>query len=273
GFDIVVDGSDNFATRYLTNDACVLAGKRNVYGSIFRFEGQASVFGADGGPCYRCLFREPPPAGLVPNCAEAGVLGVLPGLIGTIQATETLKLILGIGEPLIGRLLLVESLAMTFRTIKVRQDPSCPACGTDVFRGGGTIRSLADRAHDYAEVACDARTGSRSAKAAPPVREITPAELAEKVRLGDDFDLIDVREPLEWQLGQLAGARLVPLGTIAAAARELDPTREIILYCKGGVRSLAAAEQLIEAGFSRVASLNGGIMRWRDEIDATLPRY
>ncbi|MGI8546436.1 MAG: molybdopterin-synthase adenylyltransferase MoeB [Gemmatimonadaceae bacterium] len=263
-FDVVIDGSDNFATRYLVNDAAVLAGKLNVYGSVFRFEGQASVFGGDGGPCYRCLFREPPPAGLVPNCAEAGVLGVLPGLIGTIQATEALKLVLGIGEPLIGRLLLVESLAMTFRTIRVRQDPGCPACGADASSGSGTIRSLADRAHDYAEVACAAPTS---------VREITPAALADKLRRGDDFDLIDVREPAEWQLGHLAGARLVPLAAVAAAARELDRGREIVLYCKSGVRSAAAAEQLLDAGFDRVASLQGGITRWRDEIDSTLPRY
>lgn len=170
-------------------------GKPNIYGSIFRFEGQASVFATGSGPCYRCLFRDPPPAGLIPNCAEAGVLGVLPGLIGTIQATETLKLILRIGEPLIGRLLLVESLAMTFRTIKIRRDPSCPACGTDVSSGGERIRSLADRAQGYAEVVCDTGTGPESSGVVPHVREITPAELAEKVRRGDDFDLIDVREP------------------------------------------------------------------------------
>lgn len=275
-FDIVVDGSDSFGTRYLTNDTSVLLGKPNVYGSIFRFEGQASVFATEDGPCYRCIFREPPPAGLIPNCAEAGVLGVLPGLVGTIQATETLKLILGVGEPLIGRLLLIETLAMTFRTIKIRRDPTCPACGTEAAGGGATIRSLADRAQDYAEVACEVRSGVANAhgdRSAPYIRDITPVELATKVQRGDDFDLIDVREPTEWNIGRIQGARLVPLGSIPSVLPELDQSREIVLYCKGGARSLRAAEQLVGAGFTNVANLNGGIMRWRDDIDPTLPRY
>src|SRR5918999_396451 len=200
-YDVVVDGTDNFPTRYLTNDACVLLGKPNVYGSIFRFEGQASVFATADGPCYRCLFPEPPPPGLVPSCAEGGVLGVLPGLIGTIQATETIKLILGIGEPLIGRLLLVDALATRFHTVKLRRDPACPACGTR------TIRELID----YEEFC-----GIRSAAAqqlADAVPEITPLELAERLRRGNDIDLIDVREPHEWEIARIPGARLIPLAT------------------------------------------------------------
>lgn len=274
-FDLVVDGSDSFATRYLVNDAAVLARKLDVYGGIFRFDGQASVFGADDGPCYRCLFRDPPPAGLIPNCAEAGVLGVLPGLIGTIQATESLKLILGIGEPLIGRLLMVESLAMSFRTIKVRRDPQCPACGTERFSTEGWIRTLEDRAHDYAEPACaPIGVGAGSGEPTTPrVREITPTEVAARLHRGDDFDLIDVREPAEWERGRLEGARLIPLGSIGPAASGLDPEREIVLYCQAGVRSIWAGELLIQAGFSRVCSLEGGLLRWNDEIGSTLTRY
>lgn len=267
-FDIVIDGSDNFATRYLTSDASVLLGKPNVYGSIFRFEGQASVFNVADGPCYRCLFREPPPAGLVPNCAEAGVLGVLPGLLGTIQATEALKLILGVGTPLVGRLLLVEALDMSFRSITIRRDPACPSCG-DPASGGGTIRSLSDRAQDYIAPVC-------AADAATPdegIYEITPQELQARIARGDDFDLVDVREPFEWQIARIEGARLVPLGTIPDALANADRSRETILYCKAGVRSWRAAEALHAAGFTRVASLAGGILRWAGEIDPSLPRY
>jgi adenylyltransferase/sulfurtransferase len=271
-FDIVVDGTDNFATRYLTNDAAVLLGKPNAYGSIFRFEGQASVFGVEGGPCYRCLFREPPPAGLVPNCAEAGVLGVLPGLLGTIQATETIKLILGVGDPLIGRLLLVETLGMTFRTIAVRRDPSCPACG-DAAQGGRTIRSLADRAHDYDERTCGVRSGGAEQGTTPAIREISARELAERIARGDDFDLIDVREPNEWEIGRIEGARLVPLGTIPGAAADWDRARELVLYCKAGVRSLRAAERLAEAGFTKLTSVAGGIAAWSRDVDPSVPRY
>jgi adenylyltransferase/sulfurtransferase len=273
-FDIIVDGTDNFATRYLTNDPAVLLGKPNVYGSIFRFEGQASVFGVENGPCYRCLFREPPPAGLVPSCSEAGVLGVLPGLIGTIQGIETLKIILGLGEPLVGRLLLVETLAMTFRTIGVRKDPTCPACGADTAHGGRSIRSLQDRVADYAETACEVDFGDAPAKR---VREITPRELAARIagrsNGGGDFDLIDVRQPTEWNISRIEGARLIPLGTLQDAIGELDRSREVVLYCKGGVRSDTAAEQLLDAGFQNVWSLAGGILRWGEEIDPTLPRY
>ena len=254
-FDLVVDGTDNFATRYLVNDACVLLGKPNVYGSIFRFEGQASVLATPDGPCYRCLFREPPPPGLVPSCAEGGVLGVLPGLVGTIQATEAIKLILGIGEPLIGRLLLVDALTAQFRTVKIRRDPACPACGTH------EIQELIDY---------DAFCGG-----AQPitVREITPRQVAEKLARGDDFDLIDVREPFEWEIARIEGARLVPLSTFPGAIKELDPSREIVVQCKVGGRSARAADALLAAGFRNVWNLAGGITRWSDEVDPSIAKY
>ena len=254
-FDIVVDGTDNFATRYLVNDACVILGKPNVYGSIFRFEGQASVLATPEGPCYRCLFREPPPPGLVPSCAEGGVLGVLPGLVGTIQATEAIKLILGIGEPLIGRLLLVDALTAQFRTVKIRRDPTCPACGTH------EIQELIDY---------DAFCGAPEPLT---VKELTPRELAEKLRRGDDFDLIDVREPFEWEIAHIEGARLVPLSTFPDAIKELDSSREIVVQCKVGGRSARAAEALIAAGFRNVWNLAGGITRWSDDVDPAIPKY
>lgn len=270
-FDIVVDGTDNFATRYLTNDAAVLLGKPNAFGCIFRFEGQASVFGAPNGPCYRCLFREPPPAGLVPNCAEAGVLGVLPGLVGTIQAIETLKLILGVGDPLIGRLLLVETLGMTFRSIAVRREPTCPACG-DTGLGGGMIRSLDDRPADYVEVAC--AVPARNARYdAPAIRDISAVKLADRISRGDEFDLVDVREPAEWAIARIEGARLVPLATIRHASDDWDRSREVVLYCKAGVRSMKAAEQLVERGFTRVTNVTGGIVSWTTDVDPSLQRY
>jgi molybdopterin/thiamine biosynthesis adenylyltransferase/rhodanese-related sulfurtransferase len=255
-FDIVVDGTDNFATRYLVNDACVILGKPNVYGSIFRFEGQASVLATPDGPCYRCLFREPPPPGLVPSCAEGGVLGVLPGLVGTIQATEAIKLILGIGEPLIGRLLLVDALTAQFRTVRIRRDPTCPACGTH------EIRELIDY---------DAFCGA----GADPVtvREITPRELAARLERKDDIDLIDVREPVEWEIARIEGARLVPLSTFPGAIKDLDASREIVVQCKVGGRSARAADALVAAGFKNVWNLAGGITRWSDEVDATVPKY
>ncbi|HSY82053.1 MAG TPA: molybdopterin-synthase adenylyltransferase MoeB [Gemmatimonadaceae bacterium] len=254
-FDIVVDGTDNFATRYLVNDACVILGKPNVYGSIFRFEGQASVLATPEGPCYRCLFREPPPPGLVPSCAEGGVLGVLPGLVGTIQATEAIKLILGIGEPLIGRLLLVDALTAQFRTVKIRRDPTCPACGTH------EIQELIDY---------DAFCGAPEPLT---VKELTPRELAEKLTRGDDFDLIDVREPFEWEIAHIEGARLVPLSTFPDAIKELDASREIVVQCKVGGRSARAADALIAAGFRNVWNLAGGITRWSDDVDPTTPKY
>ncbi|MEO7041648.1 MAG: molybdopterin-synthase adenylyltransferase MoeB [Gemmatimonadaceae bacterium] len=270
-FDIVLDGTDNFSTRYLTNDAAVLLGKPNSFGCIFRFEGQASVFGSADGPCYRCLFREPPPAGLVPNCSEAGVLGVLPGLVGTIQAIETLKLILGIGDPLIGRLLLIETLGMNFRTIAVRKDPTCPSCG-DPARGGGTIRDLDGRANDYSEASCGVSVNS-AAGSEPAIRDITAVELAERIARGEDFDLVDVREPAEWAIARIEGARLVPLATVRQASANWDRSREVVLFCKAGVRSLNAAQQLADAGFTRVTNVLGGINSWTDDVDPSLRRY
>ena len=261
GYDIIVDGTDNFTTRYLVNDAAVLLGIPSVYGSVHRFEGQASVFGAKDGPCYRCLFREPPPADLIPNCAEAGVLGVLPGLIGTIQATETVKMILGIGEPLVGRLLLIDAATMTFRSINVRKDPECPACGTR------EIREL----ESYDELCA---TGAESASSvAGQVVEISPSQLAARLENSRDVDLIDVREPAEWRMGHIPGARLVPLGQIPDEIPRLDPARETIVYCKVGGRSRHAARQLAEAGIRSVSNLSGGILAWRDEIDPSLPKY
>ena len=261
GYDIIVDGTDNFATRYLVNDAAVLLGIPNVYGSVHRFEGQASVFAAKNGPCYRCLFREPPPPDLIPNCAEAGVLGVLPGLIGTIQATEAVKMILGIGEPLVGRLLMVDAATMIFRTITVRKDPECPACGT---REITELKSY--------DVAC-AATGSDPLVKTGGVSNISPAQLAERIGKSPDVDLIDVREPSEWKLGHIRGARLVPLGQLADEIPRLDPERETIVYCKSGGRSSRAAKQLAAAGIRNVSNLAGGILAWRDEIDPSLPRY
>lgn len=261
-FDVVVDGTDNFPTRYLVNDACVLTGRLNVYGSIFRFEGQVSVFAAREGPCYRCLFREPPPPGLVPSCAEGGVLGVLPGLVGTIQATEALKLLLGIGEPLIGRLLLVDALSVQFRTVNLRRDPACPVCGTR------EIRALID----YEEF-CGVRQVAAEEAAAPQIRELTPRELAAKRARADDFDLIDVREPYEYDIARLDGARLIPLGTIDAAIATLNREREIVVHCKVGGRSAQAVRRLQAAGFRNVWNLAGGIARWSDEVDPSVPKY
>ena len=257
-YDVIVDGTDNFATRYLVNDACVLLGKPNVYGSIYRFDGQASVFCTPDGPCYRCLFPEPPPPGSVPSCAEGGVLGVLPGLVGTIQATEALKLIVGAGEPLVGRLLLVDALGMHFHTVRVDRDPACPACGT----------------HEITElIDYDAYCGAPAVNSGSAIAEVTPRELAERLRNGSgDFDLIDVREPYEWNIARLPGARLIPLGTIPAAMTSLDPTREIVVYCRSGVRSADAARQLQAAGF-RVSNLAGGILRWSDDVDPEIPKY
>ena len=262
-YDIVIDGTDNFATRYLTNDACVLLGKPNVYGSIFRFEGQASVFATDDGPCYRCLFPEPPPPGLVPSCAEGGVLGVLPGLVGTIQATEGIKLLLGVGEPLIGRLLLVDALAMRFRTVKLRKDPQCPACGTH------ELRELID----YEQFCGVAPAPVAAAAPSNEIPEITPSALAERLRRGDALELIDVREPYELDIARIPGVRLVPLGTLGDALPALDATRETVVICRTGARSGRAVKQLQAAGFTRVWNLAGGIHRWSDEVDPRLPKY
>ena len=260
-YDLVIDGTDNFPTRYLTNDACVLLGKPNVYGSIFRFEGQASVFATAEGPCYRCLFREPPPPGLVPSCAEGGVLGVLPGLIGTIQATEGIKLLLGIGETLVGRLLLVDALSMRFRTVKLRKDPECPMCGTR------EIRELIDY-EQFCGITADAASDGGNG-----VPEITPTELAARLRRGDDLDLVDVREPYELDIARIDGARLVPLATLTDALSTLDSARDIVVLCRTGARSAKAVRQLQAAGFRRVWNVVGGITRWSDDVDPSVPKY
>ena len=258
-FDVIVDGTDNFPTRYLVNDTCVILGKPNAFGSVLRFEGQASVFATKDGPCYRCLFREPPPSGLVPSCAEAGVLGVLPGIVGTIQATEAIKLILGQGEPLIGRLLLIDALTMQFRTIELRRDPECPACGTR------EIRELIDY---------DAFCGVNGSTASvDEIVDMSPRELADRISRGDDIQVIDVREKWEWEIARIPGATLIPLGSIVDAASSLDRNREIVLYCKVGMRSLYAAEELADLGFTRLANLSGGISRWSEEVDPTVLRY
>ncbi len=260
-YDIIVDGTDNFATRYLVNDACALLGKPNVYGSIFRFEGQASVFGAKDGPCYRCLYPEPPPPGLVPSCAEGGVLGVLPGVIGTIQAMETIKLILGKGEPLVGRLLLFNALKMQFRELKLRRNPNCPVCGENPI-----IRELID----YEEFC-----GVRGEEQAPTqaVEEITPAELKRRLDAGGDIFLLDVREPVEWNICHLGGATLIPMNTVPARMHELDSAREMVVYCRSGKRSAQIVAFLKAAGFRRVKNLQGGILQWSDEVDPTVPKY
>ena len=260
GYDLIVDGTDNFATRYLVNDTAVLLGIPNVYGSVYRFEGQASVFGAPDGPCYRCVFREPPPPHLIPSCAEAGVLGVVPGLVGTIQATEAIKQLLGLGDTLVGRLLTIDAMTMAFRTIEIRRDPECPACGTR------TITELID----YDAFCGGVTTGE---PAASSVREIQPSQLAERLEGGESLEIIDVREPYEWEIGHIPGARLVPLDRIAAEIPRLDKRRETILYCKVGVRSMYAARQLSDAGVSEVRNLAGGILRWIDDVDPTMTRY
>ncbi|MEZ4455608.1 MAG: molybdopterin-synthase adenylyltransferase MoeB [Gemmatimonadales bacterium] len=249
GYDVVVDGTDNFGTRYLVNDACVILGVPNAYGSIFRFEGQASVFAAPDGPCYRCLFRDPPPPGAVPNCAEGGVLGVLPGLVGTIQATETIKLLLGVGRPLVGTLLLVDALTMEFRRVRVRRDPDCPACGTR------SIRELTEAA----EVCGVPAPGSAA--------EIAVAELGRRLAGGEAIQLLDVREPHEWAVGRLAGAELIPLGEVARSADRVARDRLVVAYCRGGVRSAQAAEALAAAGVPGVLSLAGGLLAWSREVD------
>jgi len=261
-FDVIVDGTDNFPTRYLVNDTCVLLNKPNAYGSVLRFEGQASVFATENGPCYRCLFREPPPAGLVPNCADAGVLGVLPGLIGTIQATEAIKLILGEGDPLIGRLLLVDALTMEFRTIALRRDPECPACGTR------EIKELIDY-----EAFCGTGAGVSTSDDVEGISDIDPVTLAARLKAGDDIQLIDVREEWEWQIARLPGARLIPLGQLSSQIESLDKTRETVIYCKSGVRSMHAACELEDAGFKRLSNLTGGILRWSQDVDPSVQRY
>ncbi|HZT43331.1 MAG TPA: molybdopterin-synthase adenylyltransferase MoeB [Chthonomonadaceae bacterium] len=262
-FDIIVDGTDNFPTRYLTNDVSVLLGKPNVYGSIFRFEGQASVFWAEKGPCYRCLYPEPPPPGLVPSCAEGGVLGVLPGIVGCIQAIEAIKLILGIGNPLIGRLLLFNALKMQFRELKLRKDPNCPICGENP-----TLHALIDY-----EQFC----GIRGEEAPPPPlsesEEITVRELKDRMDRGEPLTVVDVREPYEYAIASIPGTKLIPLGQIEERAGELDPNAEIILHCRSGKRSADALNRLKAKGFHRLKNLKGGILAWSEEIDPSVPQY
>jgi molybdopterin/thiamine biosynthesis adenylyltransferase/rhodanese-related sulfurtransferase len=262
GYDVIVDGSDNFATRYLVNDACVLLRKPNIYGSVLRFEGQASVFSAGDGPCYRCLFREPPPAGLVQNCADSGVLGVVPGLIGVIQAAETIKLITGIGETLAGQLLLVDVLRMRFRTIDLEKDPECVACGRR------EITSLIDY-----EAFCGVGQGDGEPSTAVAVDEITPAALAARLERGEAPLLLDVREPYEWAIARLPEARLVPLNSLPDALDTLDRSEEIVVYCHHGLRSAAAVDWLHEQGFDRARNLVGGIDRWTLDVDPSMRRY
>ncbi|HEV2306232.1 MAG TPA: molybdopterin-synthase adenylyltransferase MoeB [Candidatus Acidoferrales bacterium] len=261
-YDIVADGTDNFPTRYLVNDACVLLGKPNVYGSIFRFEGQASVFGYPGGPCYRCLYPEPPPPGLVPSCAEGGVLGVLPGIIGCIQAMETLKLILGNGQPLVGRLLLFDALRMRFRELKLRKNPDCPVCGEH-----RTITELID----YAEF-CGIRGEEKEQVVSSEIPEMTPKELKARLDRGDDLFILDVREPHEYQICNLQG-HLIPLGDLPKRISELDSSREIVAHCRSGKRSADAVQFLSKAGFRKVWNLKGGILAWSDEVDPSVPKY
>ncbi len=268
-FDIIVDGTDNFPTRYLVNDACVLLGKPNVYGSIFRFEGQATIFGYPGGPCYRCLYPEPPPPGLVPSCAEGGVLGVLPGIVGAVQAMETIKLILGRGDLLVGRLLVFDALAMRFRELKLRKNPDCPACGER-----RTITHLIDY-NEFCGIRGSAplTTGGEEAPApAVQVPELTPREVKARLDRGDDLFILDVREPHEYQICNLRGY-LIPLGELLRRVHELDSSREIVAHCRSGKRSAEAVEFLRKAGFRKVWNLKGGILAWSDEVDPSLPKY
>ncbi len=262
-YDLVVDGTDNFPTRYLVNDACVLLGKPNVYGSIFRFEGQATVFAYEGGPCYRCLYPEPPPPGLVPSCAEGGVLGILPGTIGLIQATETVKLILGIGESLVGRLLLYDALGMRFRELKLRKNPECPICGDHP-----TITKLIDY---YQFCGVPRETPKQETKVTEGEIEVT--EVKEMLDRGDTFVLIDVREPHEHQICNIPAAKLIPLGEIGKRLDELDPNADIVVHCKSGMRSARACGILKAAGFQHVRNMKGGILAWSDQVDPTVPKY
>ncbi len=265
-YDVILDGTDNFPTRYLTNDACVILGKPNAYGSIFRFEGQASVFATKGGPCYRCLYPEPPPPGLVPSCAEGGVLGVLPGVVGTIQATESIKLIMGIGEPLIGRFLIYDALRMKFRELKLKKDPECPVCGTNP-----TVTELIDYeqfcgiAPAVAEVAV---SGSSSSETETDVQE-----LKRKIDANEDFYLLDVREPNEFKIGRIPGSTLIPLGEVPQRVSEIPRDKEIVVHCKMGGRSAKAAAFLRQQGYRNVKNLKGGILDWSDKIDPSVPKY
>jgi molybdopterin/thiamine biosynthesis adenylyltransferase/rhodanese-related sulfurtransferase/molybdopterin converting factor small subunit len=272
-YDMVIDGTDNFPTRYLVNDACVILKKPNVYGSIFRFEGQASVFAypggpmaADGkqGPCYRCLYPEPPPPGLVPSCAEGGVLGILPGLIGLVQATEAVKLILGSGEPLIGRLMLYDALAMRFRELKLRRNPECPVCGDHP-----TVTKLID----YQQFCGIPHQEPKPVSPTANENEINAIELKQKIDRGDKFVLLDVREPHEWQIATIPGATFIQLGDLPKRVNELDSAVEIVAQCRSGVRSGKACDFLRQAGFKKVKNMTGGILAWSDLVDPSVPKY
>ena len=262
-YDILIDGTDNFPTRYLTNDVCVMLGKANVYGSIYRFDGQVSVFDARYGPCYRCLFPEPPPPGLVPSCAEGGVLGVLPGTIGTLQATEALKLILGIGEPLIGKLMLYNALDMSFDFVRLKKNPNCKVCGPNP-----EVTELIDY-----EAFCGMPGHDHEEGSAGWEWDITAPELAERLKQDNHIRLIDVREPHELEIVQFEGAKLIPLGQLASRLSELDSAEELVLFCKAGTRSARALELLVSAGFRKVKNLKGGINAWAREVDPSLPLY
>ncbi|VAW40992.1 Molybdopterin-synthase adenylyltransferase [hydrothermal vent metagenome] len=272
-YDIIIDGTDNFPTRYLTNDACVLLGKPNVYGSIFRFEGQASVFYAKEGPCYRCLFPEPPPPGLVPSCAEGGVLGILPGIIGAIQATEAVKLILGEGEPLIGRLLLYDALNMEFDQVNLRKNPDCPICSENP-----TMTELIDYeqfcgmpAHDRSHFSA-AENGSANGNSLP---QLSPVQLKARLNAGDNLFILDVREPHEWDISNLShlGAQLIPKGQVVNRLNELDSAQEIVVQCRSGARSADIVRELQKHGFKKLWNLDGGINRWAEEVEPSLPTY
>ena len=272
-YDILIDGTDNFPTRYLVNDVCVLLGKPNAYGSIFRFEGQVSVFAHQDGPCYRCLYPEPPPPGLVPSCAEGGVLGVLPGTVGTLQATEAIKVLLGIGEPLVGRLLIFDALAMDFTTLKVRKNPNCPVCGNHP-----TITEPIDYeqfcgmpAHDRSEFVSTQPVETNINE----VRQLTPLELKARLDAGEKLAILDVREPHEWNISNLAdlGAFLIPKGEVVARVGELDPSVEMVVQCRTGGRSADIIRQLIPLGFHKLSNLDGGINQWAREVDPSLPIY
>jgi adenylyltransferase/sulfurtransferase len=262
-YDVIIDGTDNFPTRYLVNDVCVLTHKPNVYGSIFRFEGQVSVFWADRGPCYRCLFPEPPPPGLVPSCAEGGVFGVLPGTVGTLQATEALKVILGIGEPLIGRLLLIDALAMSFDELRLKKNPRCRICSA-----APEITALIDY-----EAFCGVPGHDRAPGRLSAEWEIEAEELASRIQRGERLRLIDVREPHELEISHLQGAELIPLGSLASHLHELDSAQEMVVFCKSGTRSARAVELLAGAGFRKVKNLRGGINAWAEQVDPDLPIY
>ena len=264
-YDLVIDGTDNFPTRYLVNDACVIQGKPNIYGSIFRFEGQASVFATKDGPCYRCLYPEPPPPGLVPSCAEGGVLGILPGVIGTLQATEAIKVILGVGAPLIGRFLIFDALKMRFRELKLRKDPDCPVCGDHP-----TVTQLVDY-EQFCGIAPAATAAASSST--EDADEATVEELKTRLDRHESFLLLDVREPQEFEICRIPGSVLIPLGDLPSRLSELEGRDDMIVHCKSGVRSGKAVSLLREAGYSKARNLKGGILAWINRIDPTLPKY